>query len=171
MSQALRDDMTYKHLKPLSVSAEQEQRGSDVVRRAFVARGERGDDHAADGPRPAEPRGARLLARRHLRRHVSHIEENMLKVQSQIAFVQRSLLRIMYMCQLILQSNTRSTRCPVHSDAQRKEVRLKWLGGGQPGVSAGHKSSAVGEDDFHDPLQPEDTHVDIDRHDRHNIYS
>merc|ERR1719229_1158452 len=58
---------------------------------------------------------------------------------------------------------SRSTRCPVHSDAQRKEVRLKWLGGDQPGVSAGHKSSsAVGEDDFHDPLQPEDTHVDID---------
>ena len=68
-----------------------------------------------------------------------------------------------------LSTNTRSTRCPVHSDAQRKEVRLKWLGGGQPGVSAGHKSSAVGEDDFHDPLQPEDTHVDIDRYDRHNV--
>ena len=74
------------HLKPLSVSAEQEQRWPDVVRRAVVARGERGDDHAADRPRPAEPRGARILARRHLRRHVRHIEENMLKVQSQIAF-------------------------------------------------------------------------------------
>ena len=46
---------------------------------------------------------------------------------------------------------SRSTRCPVHSDAQRKEVRLKWLGGG------------VVEDEHHDPLQPEDTHVDIDR--------
>ena len=38
----------------------------------------------------------------------------------------------------------------MHSDAQRKEVRLKWLGG--EGVEP------------HDPLQPEDTHVDIDRY-------
>ena len=81
MTQALRDNMTCKHLKPLSVSAEQKQRRPDVVRGAVVARGERGDDHAADGPRPAEPRGARLLARSHLRRHVSHIEENMLEVR------------------------------------------------------------------------------------------
>jgi SAGA-associated factor 11 len=42
---------------------------------------------------------------------------------------------------------SRSTRCPVHSDAQRREVRIKWLGGG-----ASHHSDVA-----------EDTHVDIDR--------
>lgn len=39
---------------------------------------------------------------------------------------------------------TRSTRCPVHTDAQRREVRIKWL-------------SSMGDGGT------EETHVDIDR--------
>ena len=62
-------------------SAEQEQRRSNLVGRAVVARGQRGDDHAADGPRPAEPGGADLLALPHLRGHVSHLQEDLLQVR------------------------------------------------------------------------------------------
>lgn len=42
---------------------------------------------------------------------------------------------------------TRSTRCPIHTDTQRREVRIRWLSPGAPGLEGS-----------------EETHVDIDRY-------
>ncbi len=53
---------------------------------------------------------------------------------------------------------SRSTRCPVHSDAQRREVRIKWLGGGGGGQQQQqqqHQDATA--------AAAEDAHVDIDR--------
>ena len=33
---------------------------------------------------------------------------------------------------------TRSIKCPAHNDNQRREIRLKWLGGGSDEIGRAH---------------------------------